>query len=99
MVLCAKLPGCLPTGYIHLSNGYTVEYRAGQGDPILIVPGLAGGIELLEPLVDELQKSHRVITYQIRGEGRGMFDRNFGFRQLVADLDEIIAPCNWSDPG
>jgi len=40
----------------------------GQGDPIVLVPGLAGGWKLLAPLVHLLARDHRVITYQLRGD-------------------------------
>lgn len=79
------------TGFVQLADGYTAEYiEAGAGDPIVLVPGLAGGMQLLTPLIDELSQNYRVITYQLRGEERGLFERRFGFRQLVADLGQVI---------
>ena len=38
------------SGYAHLSH-YSVNYREwGDGPPLVLVPGLAGGYELLGPL-------------------------------------------------
>jgi pimeloyl-ACP methyl ester carboxylesterase len=45
--------------------------RMGQGDPIVLVPGLAGGCELLAPLARRLARRHEVILYSLRGD-RGL---------------------------
>src|SRR5262245_48643291 len=55
-------------GYAHLEN-YTAEYcEWGDGPPVVLVPGLAGGFELLGPLARLLARDFRVIAYQLRGE-------------------------------
>lgn len=71
---------------------YTVQYREwGQGSPIILIPGLAGGYELLGPMARQLARQHRVISYHLRGE-----DDCFALRQrfdiddLVSDLAEFI---------
>ena len=45
---------------------YTAEHIdwGGDGPPLLIVPGLAGGYGLLGPLARELSRHFRVISYQ-----------------------------------
>ncbi len=40
----------------------------GRGDPIVLVPGLAGGWKLLTPLARALAKQHRVILFEYRDE-------------------------------
>ncbi len=40
----------------------------GRGDPIVLVPGLAGGWKLLTPLARALAKRHRVFLYGFRDE-------------------------------
>ena len=40
----------------------------GKGEPIVLVPGLAGGWKLLTPLACSLAKRHRVILYGFRDE-------------------------------
>ena len=74
-------PGGGRAGRAQLSN-YSVEYREwGEGPPLLVVPGLAGGFGLLGPLVRELESSFRVISYQLRGEDDCFtIDASFGLR-------------------
>ena len=81
--------GC--RGYCHLKH-YTAEYREwGEGPPLVIVPGLAGGFGLLGPLARVLANSFRVITYQLRGEDDCFaLRRRFGLQDLVADLAEFL---------
>jgi pimeloyl-ACP methyl ester carboxylesterase len=42
--------------------------RMGRGDPIVLVPGLAGGWELMAPLARRLARHHEVILYSLRGD-------------------------------
>src|SRR5581483_3822133 len=81
--------GC--RGYCHLRN-YTAEYREwGEGPPLVIVPGLAGGSGLLGPLAIVLSSSFRVISYQLRGEDDCFaMRRRFGLQDLVSDLAEFL---------
>jgi pimeloyl-ACP methyl ester carboxylesterase len=82
----AGLPGCA-----HLTH-YTVEYREwGEGPPLVLIPGLAGGYELLGPLAGLLAKDFRVISYQLRGEDNCFaLRRPFGLTDLVNDLAEFL---------
>lgn len=84
-------PGMGIRGCAQLTN-YTVEYvEWGSGPPLILVPGLAGGIELLGPIAQHLAKNHRVITYQLRGEGNCFaLRRPFELSDLVEDLREFI---------
>jgi pimeloyl-ACP methyl ester carboxylesterase len=78
-------------GWTHLSN-YIVDYcEWGEGPPIVVVPGMAGGYDLLGPLARNLAKRHRVISYQLRGETNS-FDlrRPFDLDDLVDDLAEFV---------
>jgi len=50
-------------------GGSLVEVvEMGRGEPIVVVPGLAGGWKLLTPLARSLAKRHRVILYGFRDE-------------------------------
>jgi pimeloyl-ACP methyl ester carboxylesterase len=57
------------------SDGGSVDVvRMGQGEPIVLVPGLAGGWELLAPLALRLARRHEVILASLRGD-RGLNGR------------------------
>lgn len=93
--LCASSAQFTPEikvrGVAQLAN-YTVEYfEWGDGPPLVLVPGLAGGVGLLGPLVRELSKKFRVISYQLRGEDNCFaLRRPFGMMDLVEDLHEFV---------
>jgi pimeloyl-ACP methyl ester carboxylesterase len=72
-------------GYAHLRH-YTAQFcEWGDGPPLVLIPGLAGGYELLGPLARLLAGHFRVISYQLRGE-----DDCFALRQRF-DLDDLVA--------
>jgi pimeloyl-ACP methyl ester carboxylesterase len=79
------------TGYAHLKH-YTVEFcEWGEGPPLILIPGLAGGFELLGPLARLLADHFRVISYQLRGENDCfLLRRQFGLSDLVDDLAEFL---------
>jgi pimeloyl-ACP methyl ester carboxylesterase len=76
----------------HLKH-YSAAYREwGEGPPLVLVPGLAGGFELLGPLARLLARDYRVISYQLRGEDDCFALRqHFGLRDLVDDLAEFLS--------
>lgn len=80
-----------PVSFAHLSH-YTAAYRdEGDGPPIVLVHGLAGGMGLLGPLARALSARHRVIRYQLRGEDDAFaLRRTFGMADLVSDLAEFL---------
>ena len=79
------------TGYAHLTH-YTVEYcERGEGSPLVLIPGLAGGFGLLGPLATVLSRHFRVISYQLRGEGDCFaLRRPFELSDLSNDLAELV---------
>jgi len=83
--------GAGKSGCAHLTH-YTVEYREwGDGPPIVLIPGLAGGFELLGPLARLLAQHFRVISYQLRGEDDCFaLRRQFDLSDLVGDLHEFL---------
>jgi pimeloyl-ACP methyl ester carboxylesterase len=84
-------PGTGRCGLAHLTH-YTAEYQEwGEGPPLVLVPGLAGGYELLGPLARLLAGHHRVISYQLRGESDCFaLRRKFALADLVRDLAEFL---------
>jgi pimeloyl-ACP methyl ester carboxylesterase len=79
------------TGAAHLKH-YTARYcEWGEGPPLLLVPGLAGGFELLGPLAGLLARHFRVISFQLRGEDDCFALRQrFDLTDLVEDLREFL---------
>jgi pimeloyl-ACP methyl ester carboxylesterase len=71
---------------------YTARYAVwGEGPPLVVVPGLAGGFELLGPLVQGLARDFQVISYELRGEDDPFaLRRRFGLADLVEDLREFL---------
>ncbi|MCS6851704.1 MAG: alpha/beta hydrolase [Gemmataceae bacterium] len=71
---------------------YSAEYREwGEGPPLVLVPGLAGGFELLGALARALADGFRVISYQLRGEDDCFaLRRRFGLADLANDLAEFL---------
>jgi pimeloyl-ACP methyl ester carboxylesterase len=57
----------------------------------VVVPGIAGGMGLLSPLIRELSRSFQVFTYHLRGEDDCFALRQrFGITDLAADLHEFV---------
>lgn len=79
-------------GWAHLSK-YSARYKIlGQGRPIVLIPGMAGGMSLLGQLANELARSHRVICLHLRGEDDPFALRQkFGLSDLADDVDEMIS--------
>jgi pimeloyl-ACP methyl ester carboxylesterase len=79
------------SGLAHLTH-YTADYQEwGDGPPLVLVPGLAGGYELLGPLARLLARQYRVISYQLRGESDCFaLRRPFGLPDLARDLTEFL---------
>ena len=73
---------------LHLRH-YTTKYLvAGEGEPLVLVPGLAGGYELLGRLARVLARHFQVICYQLRGEDDPLLARR---PHSLADLADDLA--------
>jgi 3-oxoadipate enol-lactonase len=79
------------SSYAHLSS-YTAEFREwGRGRALVLVPGLAGGVELMGSVARALADHFRVICYQLRGEADCFaLRRRFDLGDLVDDLAEFL---------
>ena len=77
--------------FVSLSN-YTARTAIwGKGPPLVVLPGIAGGFELLGPVISELSKSFKVYSYQYQGEDNFFSTRNsLSFSDFEQDLDEIL---------
>jgi pimeloyl-ACP methyl ester carboxylesterase len=79
------------SSFVHLGK-YTAElHESGSGSPVVLVPGLAGGIGLLGPLARALAPNRHVFAYQLRGENDSFnLRRPCDLDDLVDDLAELI---------
>ncbi len=79
------------SGCAHLTH-YSARWSEwGEGPPLIVIPGLAGGFDLLGPLAKLLARQYRVISYQLRGEDDCFaLRRRFGLPDLVEDLAEFL---------
>ncbi|MFO0929760.1 MAG: alpha/beta fold hydrolase [Gemmataceae bacterium] len=84
-------PGAGRTGVAQLRH-YPARFSVwGDGPPLVLVPGLAGGTQLVGPLARQLARHFQVISYQLRGEDDCFaLRRRFGFADLVDDLCEFL---------
>jgi pimeloyl-ACP methyl ester carboxylesterase len=87
------------TGLAQLSQ-YAASYcEWGQGPPVVLVPGLAGGFGLLGPLARLLARDYRVLSYHLRGEDDPFaLRRHFTMADLVEDLVEFLDWHNLETP-
>jgi len=92
-------PGTGQAGLANLQH-YTARYCVwGEGPPLVLVPGLAGGYELLGPLARLLARDFQVISYQLRGEDDCFaLRRRFALADLVEDLREFLDWCGLERP-
>lgn len=91
----------LPRSSCVMLTNYTVRYQVwGEGQPLVLVPALAGGIPLITPLALCLaHQGFQVISYELRGEDDCFaLRRRFGVQDLVDDLDELIGELNLEKP-
>jgi len=79
------------SAFVHLGK-YTAElYQTGAGEPIVMIPGLAGGFELLSPMAGALACRNRIHAYQLRGENDCFILRHpFDLDDLVEDFAELL---------
>lgn len=70
-----------------LGNQLVTAQSWGEGDPLLLVPGLAGGLPLMAPLVRQLCQDFQVVGVEVREENRLIGDRkSYGLVDLADDL-------------
>jgi len=67
-------------------------FDAGQGSPLIVIPGVQGRWEWMKPALRELQKRCRTVSYTLCGDiGSGAtFTPALGFDNYVRQLDDIF---------
>jgi len=86
--------GVSGVGRIPRRFGSFETVRMGQGDPIVLLPGLAGGWRLLTPLARLLARRHEVVMIGLRGDheqaglagGQRPLDHAFDVSDVIARL-------------
>lgn len=80
-----------PTSTLSAGKGRVDVVRLGRGEPIVLVPGLAGGWKLVAPLARRLAKDHEVILFGLRGDdGIVGIPRPLSVDEYATDLAEMI---------
>src|SRR4051794_29391360 len=76
---------------VRLGGEWVEVTEMGQGDPVVLVPGLAGGWKLLGPLAHVLARDHHVITCGLRGDRSPIgTTRPRDLHDLAQDLGSLI---------
>jgi pimeloyl-ACP methyl ester carboxylesterase len=72
-------------------TGRVEVLRIGRGDPLVLLPGLAGGWRLLVPLARRLARTHEVVMVGLRGD-RGLLDGGGGLtpRDHAEEVGRIL---------
>jgi len=84
---------------IRLGDEWVDVVEMGRGEPIVLVPGLAGGWKLLVPLARHLARRHRVILPGLRGDRSpmgGSWARGVG--EYARDLASAIGQLGLERP-
>lgn len=73
------------------SNGAKIHWETqGQGTPVLLMMGHLYSSRMWYPLVPELSKRHRVITFDNRGTGRSDTTSGVTMEQMAADALAVL---------
>jgi 3-oxoadipate enol-lactonase len=69
-----------------------VTIERGSGEPLVFIPGLQGRWEYMQPAVDALSQSRRVITFPLCDEpvARAAFQRQKGFDSYAAQVAAVL---------
>jgi 3-oxoadipate enol-lactonase len=74
-----------------ISNGAKIHWEAqGKGTPVLLIMGHLYSSKMWYPLVPELAKAHRVITFDNRGTGGSDTTSGVTMEQMTADALAVL---------
>ncbi len=65
-------------------------YITGDGDPLLLIPGLGAGRSAFTPILADLAKAHRVITFDPRGIGESEGSGNTRLTAMALDVVGVL---------
>jgi pimeloyl-ACP methyl ester carboxylesterase len=74
------------------ANGLGTVVDVGTGPPLVLIPGIQGRWEYLQPAIDALAQSFRVLSFPLAGErGSGaFFDPSLGLDNYTRQIAEIL---------
>jgi pimeloyl-ACP methyl ester carboxylesterase/GNAT superfamily N-acetyltransferase len=80
------------TGYAPV-NGLQMYYEIhGRGEPVVLIHGAFGTIDLWGPILETLAATYQVIAVELQGHGHTAdIDRPFGYEQLADDIAALMA--------
>lgn len=84
-------------GYVEAGGiDYYYEIR-GEGDPLLLLHGGLGSIDMFAPILPALTEHRQVIAVDLQGHGRTRLgDRPIALEAIGADMGELIAELGYS---
>ena len=80
-------------GASHRANGRRRRLSVvvtGDGDPLLLIPGLGAGRSAFDPIVADLARAHRVITFDPRGIGESEGGANATMTAMALDVVAVL---------
>ena len=80
------------TGYAPV-NGFQMYYEIhGTGDPLVLLHGAYGTIDMWGPILTGLAEQHQVVAVELQGHGHtaDIIDRPFSFEQLADDVAALM---------
>jgi pimeloyl-ACP methyl ester carboxylesterase len=79
------------TGYAPV-NGLEMYYEIhGRGEPLVLLHGAFGAVDLWGPILTGLVENHRVIAVELQGHGRTAdIDRPFAYEQFADDVAAVL---------
>jgi pimeloyl-ACP methyl ester carboxylesterase len=80
------------TGYAPV-NGLEMYYEIhGSGEPLVLLHGAFGAIDLWGPILTTLAEHHQVIAVELQGHGHtaDIIDRPLGYEQLADDIAALM---------
>lgn len=73
----------------------TIAYEVtGQGEPLILIHGINGNLEMFYHNVEELSKYYQVITYDLRGHGKSDRPLNYTMNDHIDDCFRLIIHLN-----
>src|SRR5688572_16470776 len=87
----ATLPTPTESGYADV-NGVRIWYQTyGEGDPLILIHGGLGSVEMFGPNIELLAEDRKVIGVDLQGHGgTGPLRRPMTFENMAIDIAELI---------